>query len=382
MPLRPPRVTIRRVEIEGFKSIRKASLDLQAVNVLIGANGAGKSNLASFFALVPAALDQTLTNFVNLHGGANAFLHQSARLTERIAWKLDVCTDEGDGAIAQELIFKAPDSLAYVPLYTEERAPVAPWTMFVNGDVCAVRAEQGRHHAIKIYEGIKEGIGVYHFHDTSLKGPLRTAADITATLRLDGAGSNLPSILYSYEQAEKGYKGNGKTSRYSSGPFARITRTVRKFFPGFDKFVLVPEADKRRILLRWRHRDSGHVYGPHQLSDGTLRAIALITVLLQPKEDLANLIVIDEPELGLHPVGIELIANLIKAASLHCQVIVSTQSTTLLDFFEPEQVIVVEAEKGASRFRRLDKRELSRWLKTYTVSELWRKNVVGGSPLP
>ena len=136
------------------------------------------------------------------------------------------------------------------------------------------------------------------------------------------------------------------------------------------------------MLLRWRHRASDRIYGPHQLSDGTLRAIALITVLLQPKEDLPNLIVIDEPELGLHPVGMELIAELIRAVSLHCQVIVSTQSATMLDFFDPEQVVVVEDAKGASRFRRLDRRELSRWLKTYSISDLWRKNVVGGSPLP
>ncbi len=266
-------------------------------------------------------------------------------------------------------------------LYAKEGANSTTWTTFVE-DICAVRAAQGRSHADKIYNGIRDGIAVYHFHDSSIKGPLRGPADISATLRLDGAGSNLPAILFSYEKAEKARKLSSSNRTYSSGAFARISRTVRKFFPGFDKFVLTPEADEQRILLRWRHRDSDHVYGPHQLSDGTLRAIALITLLLQPKEDLANLIVIDEPELGLHPVGMELIAELIRAASLHCQIMVSTQSTTMLDFFEPEQVVVVEAEKGASRFRRLNRKELSRWLKSYSLSDLWRKNVVGGSPVP
>jgi predicted ATPase len=381
MPIRPPRVQIRQVEINGFKSIRKATLDLKPMNVLIGANGAGKSNFVSFFALAAASLDGFLTSYVNLYGGANAFLHQGARGTESIFWQLDVESEEGSGSLAQELSFKAPDSLTYTPLFAKEHANSTDWTTFVN-DICAVRAAQGRSHGIKIYNGMKDGITVYHFHDTSIKGPLRGPADISATLRLDGAGSNLPAILFSYEKAENSGKLSSSTKAYSSGTFARISRTVRKFFPGFDKFVLAPEADEQRILLRWRHRDSDHIYGPHQLSDGTLRAIALITLLLQPKEDLPNLMVIDEPELGLHPVGMELIAELMLAASRHCQIIVSTQSTTMLDFFEPEHVVVVEAEKGTSRFRRLDRRQLSRWLKSYSLSDLWRKNVVGGSPVP
>jgi predicted ATPase len=326
-------------------------------------------------------LDGHLTSYVNLHGGANAFLNQGAKVTEHISWQLGVATEEGPGSIAQQLSFKAPDSLTYTPLYGNQHANSTSWTTFV-GDLCAVGAAQGRSHGDKIFYGVKDGIAVYHFHDTSIKGPLRGPADISATLRLDGAGSNLPAILFSYQKAERRLRPASSKKMYSSGAFARISRTVRKFFPGFDKFVLAPEADRQRILLRWRHRDSDRIYGPHQLSDGTLRAIALITVLLQPREDLPNLILIDEPELGLHPVGMELIAELIRAASLHCQIVISTQSPTLLDFFEPEQIVVVEAEKTGSRFRRLGRRELSRWLKSYTISDLWRKNVVGGSPVP
>jgi len=381
MPLRPPRATIQKVEIKGFKSIRNATLDLQPVNVLIGANGAGKSNFVTFFATVHASLDGLLDGYVNLHGGANAFLHQGPRFSDHIYWSLDVATEEGIGCLAQQLSFKAPDSLSYTGLYSKVGNGRTSLPTY-RSDICAISAEKGREHSVKIFNGIKDGIGVYHFDDTSLKGPLRGPADLSATLRLDGVGSNLPAILYSYEGLELRRSHSAARKQFTSGAFARITRMVRKFFPGFDKFVLAPEADGQRILLRWRQRGVATVYGPHQLSDGTLRAIALIALLLQPKEDLPNLIVIDEPELGLHPTGIELIAGLIRAASRHCQVIVSTQSTTLLDFFEPEEIVVVEAEKGTSQFRRLDRHELSRWLRSYTISELWQKNVVGGSPLP
>jgi predicted ATPase len=381
MALRAPRVRIDRVEIAGFKSIRKANLDLTPVSILIGANGAGKSNFASFFAMVAASLDETLNSFVTAHGGANAFLHQGARATNEISWQLEVSTAEGTGTIAQELAFKPPDYLSYVPMSGRIAAAANRSTTILN-NICAVRTERGHHHSIKIFSGIKDGIGTYHFDDTSLRGPLRGPADITATLRLDGAGSNLPAILFEYEKAEEGLRLANPKSRYISGVFSRISRTVRKFFPGFDRFVLTPEADQQRILLRWRRRDSSHVYGPHQLSDGTLRAIALVTLLLQPKEDLPNLIVIDEPELGLHPLGVELIAGLIEAVSLSCQVIISTQSTILLDCFKAEQVVVVDEDKGASRFRRLDRRELAHWLKSYTISDLWQKNVIGGGPFP
>lgn len=381
MPIRPPRVAIQHVEIKGFKSIRNATVELKPTNILIGANGAGKSNFVSFFAFAVASLDGALDSFVNLHGGATAFLHNGAKQTKHIFWRFDVESDEGSGSLAQELSFKAPDSLASIPVRSAQHDGSSGGTMFIN-DSFAICAAKGHPQADRIFNGIRDGIAVYHFHDTSINGPLRGPADITATLRLDGAGSNLSAVLFSYEQSDKRRKRTSSTKPYSSSTLERITRTVRKFFPGFDRFVLVPEADEQRILLRWRHRESNHIYGPHQFSDGTLRAIALITLLLQPKEDLPNLIVIDEPELGLHPMGIELIAGLIHAASLNCRIIVSTQSTTLLDFFEPEQVVVVEAEKGASRFRRLSRSELSRWLKSYSLSELWRKNVVGGSPLP
>ncbi len=157
---------------------------------------------------------------------------------------------------------------------------------------------------------------------------------------------------------------------------------VKKFFPAFHDFVLEPERlNKNRVLLRWRQQNSEHVFGPHQLSDGTLRAIALATLLEQPEEDLPNLIVIDEPELGLHPLGIELIAGLLRTVALKCQVILATQSTTLLDFFDPEDILVADAVRGVSRFRRLERDELAEWLRSYSVSELWQKNVIGGGPL-
>ena len=210
---------------------------------------------------------------------------------------------------------------------------------------------------------------VFHFHDTSETAKLRLSGYIEENQHLNADGGNLAAMLYLYKQT--------KPLVYD-----RIKSTVRKIMPMFDDFVLEPQRlNPRNILLNWKQIGSDYLFGPHQLSDGSLRAMALITLFLQPEEDLPDVIILDEPELGLHPHAIEIITGLIRAASLKTQVILTTQSTTFLDHFEPEEIIVVDFEAGHSVFRRLEPEELKDWLEDYSVSELWEKNVLGGGPL-
>ena len=151
--------------------------------------------------------------------------------------------------------------------------------------------------------------------------------------------------------------------------------------PFFDDFDLAPSAENGRdIILNWRHVESSQVFGPHQLSDGTLRAICLVTLLLQPEDELPGLIVVDEPELGLHPYALNIIASLFNKASHHAQVLVSTQSSSFLDNFTPEDIVVVGRNDKESTFRRLDAAELEAWLDEYSLGEIWEKNVIQGGP--
>jgi predicted ATPase len=164
--------------------------------------------------------------------------------------------------------------------------------------------------------------------------------------------------------------------------YLRIVSTVRQLVPSFGDFALEPQRfDSKSILLNWRQFDSDYLFGPHQLSDGSLRAMAIATLFLQPENDLPNMIVLDEPELGLHPQALELLLGLIRSVSYRTQVILATQSPTLLDYFEPAEIIVADLQDGASRFRRLDEEQLKDWLEDYGVGELWQKNVIGGGPL-
>jgi energy-coupling factor transporter ATP-binding protein EcfA2 len=173
---------------------------------------------------------------------------------------------------------------------------------------------------------------------------------------------------------------------------------VAPFFGDFVFRYFLP--DKARI--EWTERGNIDTpYSAHALSDGTLRFICLATLLLQPIELLPDTVLIDEPELGLHPYAINILANMIKRVAEEKQLIISTQSVELLNEFEPADVIVVEREPNVSNlppysvpfvpglaqeeygsiFKRLDTEQLKNWLEDYALGELWKSNVLGGGPL-
>jgi len=163
--------------------------------------------------------------------------------------------------------------------------------------------------------------------------------------------------------------------------YSQIRKTVRLAVPFFEDFVLKPTTlptEEQQIRLLWKQNDSDYALWPSQLSDGSIRFICLVTALLQP--DPPTAIIIDEPELGLHPYAITLLGALIRSAATRTQVIVSTQSVPLLNEFEIEDLIVVEREEGGSVFKRLAEADFTSWLEDYSIGELWEKNVLGGRP--
>jgi len=209
----------------------------------------------------------------------------------------------------------------------------------------------------------------YHFNDSTKNAAIRTSCYIEDNRRLHEDGRNLPAMLYLYqEQFPNNYR--------------RIEDAVKNVVPQFEGFDLSPRRlGPENILLNWRQRHDDPL-GPHQLSDGSLRAIALITLLLQPEKDFPDLLIIDEPELGLHPQALELISGLIRAAAVHTQVIVATQSESFLSHCDASEVIVVESGVDGSKFRRLSNEDLAIWLEDYSLGELWQRNVIGGGPIP
>jgi predicted ATPase len=226
------------------------------------------------------------------------------------------------------------------------------------------------------------GICLYHLSDTTREAPIRQPGYIDDNRELRSDGRNLAAVLYRLrKQSPESPRREQSAEPLQFDYYGRVVKTIRQFAPWFEGFAIEPlELNAKNVQLDWHENGAERLFGPHELPDGALRAMALTTLLLQPPKYLPSCIVIDEPELGLHPAAASIIAALLRAAALRCQVIVATQSPTFLDEFDPEDVIVVDREHGASTFTRQDPERLHDWLEEYSLGELWQKNVMGGGP--
>ncbi|HTW35410.1 MAG TPA: AAA family ATPase, partial [Rhizomicrobium sp.] len=181
-------------------------------------------------------------------------------------------------------------------------------------------------------------------------------------------GSNLAAFLFMLRNAHP-------------QSYALIRGAVQRVAPFFDDFILAPDPQNTEtIRLAWKHKASDQYFGASALSDGSLRFIVLATLFLQPERFRPSVILVDEPELGLHPYAVTLLAAMVKQAAVETQVILSTQSGLLLDNFEPDDVLVAERMEGGTHLTRLEPPKLASWLEDYSLGQLWEKNELGGRP--
>lgn len=210
---------------------------------------------------------------------------------------------------------------------------------------------------------------VYHFHDTSDSAYVKQLQGINDNIEMADDARNLAAFLYRLRET-------------APAAYQRIVKTVQMAAPYFNDFVLRPNPlNPEKISLEWKADGSDVPFIAAQLSDGTLRFICLATLFLQPVELQPETILIDEPELGLHPYAIQLLASMIKKAAKERQIIVSTQSVELLNEFQAEDVLVVEHKHKSTTFKRVDEEKLAVWLEDdYTLGDLWKHNLLGGRP--
>lgn len=355
---------ITSITIRGYKSIRSLEdFELRQMNLLIGANGAGKSNFISLFRMLAELFEQRLQVFVQEQDGPDALLFGTRKRTEQLEAELYFGRNGYRFALVpagKRLIFAREETYfsgdfagdVWHPLssgHEEARLPASKdsFAPFVRTAVTAWR--------------------IYHFHDTSTSSPIRQAQAVRDNLRLKPDAGNLAAFLRLLRE------------RYPPH-YQKIVEIVRRVAPFFGDFVYREEPGEQ-IELEWREVDDPDtVRGPRQLSDGTLRFICLATLLLQPEDLRPVTILIDEPELGLHPFALSVLAALLRQASERCQLIVSTQSVELVNEFAPEDIVVVSRRDGASALERLDAERLQEWLEDYALGDLWKMNVLGGRP--
>jgi predicted ATPase len=355
---------LKRLTIRGYKSIRAlVDFDLGSLNVLIGANGAGKSNFISLFQMLAALAEGQLQVFVQAHGGPDGLLHGTRKRTPEMEAEFYFARNGYRftlRATGERMIFTREET------WFDGDYGQSTHTLGSGHDEAHIRDAENDTFARYVRPALASW-RVYHFHHTSDSAPVRNAQPVRDNLLLKPDAGNLAPFLRRLREQQPEY-------------YERIVQTVRLAAPFFGDFVYRSEVSERIDLEWFEAGDPNTPYGPRHLSDGTLRFISLATLLLQPTQFQPDTILIDEPELGLHPYALNLLAGLFKQAAEARQLIVSTQAAELISALEPQHVIVVDRLGGESTFKRLLPEELADWLKDYALGELWKMNVFGGRP--
>ena len=376
---------IESLHVEGFRTLADLKIvDLPNPAVLIGANGSGKSNLIRFFEMMATMIrDRRLNEFVQFHGGAGDQLFGGNKTSKRIKAKLGVRTESGRSEYRFTLAYSQPDRFMFADeayRFTRDGCDAKQkyWQQIGSGhneakiiEAAQSVASNGRNfETAKVFARLLWHCEVYQFHDTSFYSPLKTACDPTENAYLRSDGRNLAAVLLRLE-------------RNNPRRFKSICKFIQRIIPNFDRFQI--EESNTPFLLQWRAKGMDKTIGAHLTSDGSLRFFALATLLNLPPEMLPNVLLLDEPELGLHPTAVNLIGNMIKVLARERQVIVATQSPHLVDVFGLDEIFVLELENGRTGFHRYDNGKYAEWLKErwldeYSTGELWEKNLIGGRP--
>lgn len=341
---------LKEIHVEGFKSIKKMDLELKPLNIIIGANGAGKSNFIDVFKMIRKYKEGNLDGYVKSAGGANRLLHLGTKETKEI----------------RAGIYFGKKNMRYcIDLKWDERD-----AFYGSAEETGHINERGvDFHLSQAFERHISSFRCFHFNDTTNSSPLKQGKLLVGdNLYLQEDGGNLASILYKLKKSEK-----------LRGYYDRIVSAVQIIAPYFDDFVLEP--DGRYLSLRWKQKNSDVLFEAFDFSDGTIRFVALATLLMTPLNMMPDTILIDEPELGLHPLALKILAEMMQAAARQGkQVIATTQSVTLINQFAPENIIVADRKDNQSVFRRLNKKDVKAWLSKYALGEIWEQNVIGGTP--
>jgi predicted ATPase len=356
--------SITELSIKGFMSINKLDrLKLNQINVLIGANGVGKSNFFSYFRMMGKLVAKRLQVWISRQGGADRILTYGVKETNQFEsfiqfglhgyqFVLVPTVDSGFTFLEESLYDNSTDRINLGSGHTESKLNINVEKSLINN---------------KISQSISN-LKVFHFHDTSDTAGVKRLCALHDNDYLRSDASNLAAYLFQLRE------------KYND-TYNQIRKTIALAIPFFGDFILKPQSlpsGEEQIRLLWRQKDNDYALWPSQLSDGSIRFICL-TVALMGHNPPAT-IIIDEPELVLHPYAIVLLGALIRSASMRMQVIISTQSVPLLNEFSINDLIVVEREKGFSVFKRHNELDFQSWLEGYSLGELWEKNILGGRP--
>ena len=387
---------LNHIKIEGFKSVAKLDLPMENINILIGANGSGKTNLISLFTFLSHLAKGKLRNYVKKEGGAERFFHFGTKHTSRIVFDLKVGINgyhvefspnlDDDSLVFDEEFCTISTSGRKWILesrkgesgFVREPESTANWSQYaMPGEGMIGFITQQSSEKSDVEKHTKEYLDacrVYHFHDTSSQAKFKKINEVANYCYLEKDAANIAPFLYHLK--------NSKRKEYNQS-YRQIVSAIKTVAPFFHDFYLEPSGEEgdENILLRWSHTKHDAPLSANVLSDGTARFICLAALFLQPDLQRPDTIILDEPELGLHPAALDVLADIIHATAKETQVICSTQSAAFANLFTLKDFIVVDAKDGVSEFRRLEKGSLEQWLEDCGMGDIWAKNLIGGRPV-
>ncbi len=370
--------SIKRISISGFKSIRELKdFELNDLNIIVGANGAGKSNFIQVFKMVLAMSHEGFQEFILKNGGADAFPFGGIKETPEIKIEFEFTSNSRYSTGSNFYRFSMSSTASENMLLSEERRyEDSSWKSYGVPSLESRLSEKKNERSM---DGEKDGVGyyvydsisrwmVYHFHDTSSSAPMRRTEIIEDNQKLRGDGSNIAPFLLRLRETFPQY-------------YEKIRNAIKLVIPFFDDFSLdiIKQGEAEKVKLSWKQKGTDYPMQPYHFSDGSIRFICLATALMQPHPPTT--IIIDEPELGLHPEAIHILAELITLAANQTQVIIATQSPLLLDNFAIDNIIVAKRKDGATTFERLKEKNYNVWLEDYSVGELWVQDIIHGGAI-
>ncbi|MUM77923.1 AAA family ATPase [Pseudodesulfovibrio sp. F-1] len=370
---------LRTIHVKGFKSINAQdgqNIPFGDITVLLGANGSGKSNIVSLFEMLNFMTTGALQQYVGKHG-ASRLLFYGTKETKSVSLTFNFESDLAHSKYEVSLSHGLPDRLFVsgekITYHRINPPSSRPQEYYLDAGGSESQLGNDSNKTSKTIYKLLSGIRTYQFHDTSDTAKIKDRGYVDDARYLRHNAGNLAAFL-------KMLKDNTNYKKY----YDRIVRHIRRVMPQFHDFELTPiTGNKDYVRLNWIDSlNSDYLFDPNQISDGSLRFMALATLLLQPPALLPQFIVLDEPELGLHPAAIAELASIVRSASKKTQILMATQSTRLVDEFSLDNLVVVERddEQQCSTFQKFDSERLNEWLDRYSLSELWEKNVLGGQP--
>jgi len=375
-----------QIQIKGYRVLADVTLDLHPLTVMIGPNGCGKTSLLEIFQLLKEAAQGRLAEAISNLGGLTTLLTHTSDAPSRleIVLKVDIDSPRSPEPMSYHFALEpGPQGMGYMSVlerlwqlepnvgphrYIDSKTPagtelkLAKWPLRDAGLFVKTEAEP------EVLRDTLTNTLYLGFLDVSSRAPARLPQTLTPATYPGKNGESLFPALY-----------NMRESKASRSSYERIEETLSLAFPGFDHLEL-PVVGGGQITLAWYDKDLTVPLYPNQLSEGTLRFLWLATTLLSPEPP--PLILIDEPEVSLHPELLQILAALLRDASARTQLLIATHASDLIRWLRPDAVVVIDKENGKSTFTWANDPalDLEEWLKEYTLADLWYMGNLGGRP--